>query len=90
MFGKRRKGPDVACCDNCRFFQKEEITVGRCLRFPPVLKQTEEGLRSCWPWVEIEEWCGEWSWSAGITIPSYEAHKRSQEALARLEARKRE
>ena len=45
-------------CMKCCFFIEDGCGhLGECRRNPPQLN----GLKGCWPLVEISGWCGEWS-----------------------------
>lgn len=56
-------------CGLCRWFSKDEfakqaLVYGQCRRFPPVRGTRENDVAGepfCWPIVEEDDWCGEFS-----------------------------
>lgn len=54
-------------CVNCKFYESDEEESkesgnegGYCLRYPPTLVITSDGVGSGVPPVNAEGWCGEW------------------------------
>ncbi len=46
-------------CIDCKFYCSKFNFIGECRRHPPILIVHEEQLKSEWPEVHPEEWCGE-------------------------------
>jgi hypothetical protein len=52
----------IECCGTCRFWDQDEEDEehGYCHRYPPQMVRGREGIVSCWPETDCEEFCGEW------------------------------
>lgn len=47
-------------CVECKYYAKHYDTSGECHRRPPVLVVHEDSVKSAWPDVHEQDWCGEW------------------------------
>jgi hypothetical protein len=74
-------------CKNCAFREPdarpEYINYGLCRRNPPTVVAYSNGVdnfvENHWPWVEPENWCGEWLYHAFRERPSRMAALRQDQ-----------
>lgn len=57
-----QRNPMTESCETCRFYGKLSRTTGNCRRFPPTMRNPDEGWKAADLFVRVRQidWCGEY------------------------------